>query len=190
MTLIQFATVGILGTALAMGGCKAKEMEEAETEETVAPETEGAPATAPKTAEGEPGTTAPLTEIGVELDEGLTEACDEIDRNKVFFRFDSAKLTDAARSRLRDVATCLDSEELSDRKLLAVGFTDPRGTDEYNQKLGKSRAESVKELLVGEGLDENRVEVESRGEEPAQPGAEQAFPFDRRVRLQLQGAQQ
>jgi peptidoglycan-associated lipoprotein len=45
------------------------------------------------------------------------------------------------------------------------GFTDPVGTVEYNEALGKRRAQSVADYLVGQGgLAENRVRAVSYGE--------------------------
>jgi peptidoglycan-associated lipoprotein len=44
------------------------------------------------------------------------------------------------------------------------GFTDPVGSQAYNQRLGRQRAESVKDVLVQNGLMGDRVRVVSYGE--------------------------
>ena len=43
------------------------------------------------------------------------------------------------------------------------GFTDPAGSTGYNQRLGKARAEAVREYLVGNGLPEDSVRAVSYG---------------------------
>ncbi len=43
------------------------------------------------------------------------------------------------------------------------GFTDPRGSAEYNQKLGMRRAMSVKQYLTSKGVDPKRIDIESYG---------------------------
>ncbi|MBU1933245.1 MAG: OmpA family protein, partial [Candidatus Omnitrophica bacterium] len=47
--------------------------------------------------------------------------------------------------------------------ILITGNCDIRGSEEYNLKLGKSRAESVKEYMLSKGIDENRIRIVSRG---------------------------
>ncbi len=44
------------------------------------------------------------------------------------------------------------------------GFTDPVGTQSYNQRLGQRRGESVKAVLTQQGLEADRVRVVSYGE--------------------------
>lgn len=45
-----------------------------------------------------------------------------------------------------------------------VGGTDTRGTDAYNQKLSERRANAVKDYLIQNGVQKNKLEAEGRGE--------------------------
>ncbi|MDO4640758.1 MAG: OmpA family protein [Neisseria sp.] len=45
-----------------------------------------------------------------------------------------------------------------------IGYTDPEGNDQYNNKLSLARAKTVKEALSGSGLDANLITPEGRGE--------------------------
>jgi outer membrane protein OmpA-like peptidoglycan-associated protein len=67
------------------------------------------------------------------------------------------------RDRLLIVARMLKNNE--SLKLKIVGNTDATAGEEYNQKLGMKRAESVKDHLVKiYGIDAARLTTESRGE--------------------------
>ena len=70
------------------------------------------------------------------------------------------------------------------KSMQVVGHADPRGTDEYNQKLGKSRAVSVEEFLVARGVADDKVVTGSHGEAEATDDPSE-FAFDRRVDIQL-----
>jgi OmpA-OmpF porin, OOP family len=66
-----------------------------------------------------------------------------------------------------------------------VGHADARGTDEHNQKLGQSRAESVSKYLSGKGMPAPEMGTESRGEQDATGTDEIGMAFDRRVDIRL-----
>jgi outer membrane protein OmpA-like peptidoglycan-associated protein len=44
------------------------------------------------------------------------------------------------------------------------GYTDNRGSDEYNLNLSKRRAQSAKNYLVGQGVDSYRITAVGMGE--------------------------
>lgn len=52
----------------------------------------------------------------------------------------------------------------SDLRLKVIGHTDWDGSDQYNEKLSKIRAEVIIEFLEKNGLDRNRMEYEFQGE--------------------------
>ena len=80
----------------------------------------------------------------------------------VLFNFDSAQLSAKAEANLNDIATIIN--EISEGVVKVVGHTDAKGTDQYNLKLSKSRAQSVAEFLVKQGVDRSRLSPEGRGE--------------------------
>ena len=57
-------------------------------------------------------------------------------------------------------------------KVSAVGHTDSIGSEAYNDKLSKARAEAVKSYLVKQGIDANKVQASGMGE--LQPVADNA----------------
>ena len=180
-------TLGIafLFAAIAIGGCKAKETEDDVTTTPEPAEMPVAADEAPKAVDPGAGSdTMVVTVTGFEIDPKLAQAC-QMAPDRVFFDFDSANLTDEANQKLKEVVDCVNSPELKDQKLVLVGRADPVGSEEYNQKLGKSRAESVHEFLVAQGLDGSRLETESRGEGGAVAEDGQRVPDERRVTIML-----
>jgi len=45
-----------------------------------------------------------------------------------------------------------------------TGHADRIGTDAYNQKLSQRRADAVKDYLVGQGVEDKRIETAAKGE--------------------------
>ncbi|MFH1493210.1 MAG: OmpA family protein, partial [Pseudomonadota bacterium] len=48
--------------------------------------------------------------------------------------------------------------------VLVTGHADRIGSDAYNQKLSQRRADAVKEYLVAQGVETNRIETAAKGE--------------------------
>ena len=103
----------------------------------------------------------------------------------VNFDFDKARLTSNAKTILANVA-----EELKaypDIQVELSGHTDARGSDEYNQRLSDRRATSVKQHLVGQGIDAGRMQTVGFGE--SQPVADnetdEGRELNRRVELKI-----
>ena len=65
------------------------------------------------------------------------------------------------------------------------GHADERGSREYNIALGERRANSVRDLLIVQGVSDNQITTVSYGEErPADPGSDDtAWAKNRRVEL-------
>jgi peptidoglycan-associated lipoprotein len=101
-----------------------------------------------------------------------------------FFEFDSADTRDTDQPTMQTLADCMLKGPLAGKSIRLIGHTDPRGTPNYNEKLGLERAERVKQYLVTHGVDTARVQVESVGEEEASP-APKDWAKDRRVEVQL-----
>ncbi len=59
-------------------------------------------------------------------------------------------------------------EQNSQARISIIGHTDALGSDIYNQALGQRRAQSVQDYFLRKGMLENRILIESKGEnEPA-----------------------
>jgi peptidoglycan-associated lipoprotein len=67
--------------------------------------------------------------------------------------------------------------------VIIAGFTDERGTEEYNRGLGERRALAVREKLIGLGISGGRVQTVSFGEEMpvSSGGGEAAWAANRRA---------
>lgn len=106
-----------------------------------------------------------------------------------FFDFDRAVIKPEGRAKLNSLVTAINTIDLE--VVIAVGHTDSVGTDAYNQKLGKRRADAVKAYLVSQGIAANRVYTESKGE--SQPVADNKTTTgrakNRRVEVEVIGTQ-
>jgi outer membrane protein OmpA-like peptidoglycan-associated protein len=106
----------------------------------------------------------------------------------VAFRFDSAELTDLGKGQVYLAAQRL--REKADLTVVIEGHTDTAGSDEYNQKLGQRRAQTVMNELVAQGIDTARMSAASLGESKplVNQDAQWARAVNRRVEFQVQGA--
>lgn len=99
----------------------------------------------------------------------------------VYFLYDSFLLSETATAALTDVSQIfLQNPEI---KAILAGHCDDRGSEMYNIALGEKRALAVKKYLTTLGVEADRLEVVSYGEEkPAAIGVdEKARALNRRV---------
>ncbi len=98
----------------------------------------------------------------------------------VYFGFDSSLVSGAEMEKVRGMAGAIRSNGST---LIIAGFTDERGTEEYNRGLGERRALAVRDALVGEGVNPGNLHTVSFGEDmPADPGSnESAWARNRRA---------
>lgn len=80
----------------------------------------------------------------------------------IFFEFDKSYLTDNSQNVLDLVSDTL--SELTEYKVILEGHADHKGTDEYNIRLGERRANSAKDYLSKQGVDVDRMTIQSYGE--------------------------
>ena len=105
------------------------------------------------------------------------------------FDFDRAELRAEARTKLQELAVRL--QRYNVEVVIVVGHTDSVGTDAYNMKLGDRRAQAVKNFLVAQGMEHNRIYTESKGEK--QPVADnktkEGRAKNRRVEIEVVATQ-
>lgn len=142
----------------------------------------------PETSEAAATPTAGHTVTGVSLDAELRSGCG-IKGVQTFFEYDSTDVDPPEDTVLYQLAHCLAEGPLQGRKVRVLGHTDPRGSDRYNDELGKSRAQAVREYLVNHGVDHRSIEMLSMGEAMADQANPAEWPFDRRVTIRLMPAQ-
>lgn len=99
----------------------------------------------------------------------------------VLFDFDSSSIRPDQMAVMESNATWL--LEHPDTRIIVEGHCDERGTREYNLALGQRRANAAADFLVSLGIDPDRIETVSFGEElPAMSGHnERAWAANRRA---------
>jgi peptidoglycan-associated lipoprotein len=171
-------TLLVLGSfmLLAAGGCAKNEM--VKKEEGIVP-VASAPAKAPVKSEvvkelpvkQAPVVKAPIKESTIAENQKNAVELEELKNSlaKIYFDFDSYKLSGAARSNLVKDAKLLKKDSIE--KVRIEGNCDERGSDEYNLALVEKRARVAMQYLVTLGIPAERHSVISYGKEkPADPG--------------------
>ena len=79
----------------------------------------------------------------------------------VYFDFDKSNLKGDAITRLDSIYTMLMENPVATIQI--SGYTDGRGTEQYNKKLSDKRARACAEYLKKKGIDENRISFVSFG---------------------------
>ena len=116
-------------------------------------------------------------------DEGVSFLSSNVSKSQfgaVYFEFDSFAVQSSEAGKIRAVADFLRSGRNS---LIIAGFTDARGTPEYNRALGEKRAGAVREQVIAYGIDPSRIQTVSFGMEmPVSSGSsEEAYAKNRRA---------
>ena len=88
---------------------------------------------------------------------------EEVVLNPIYFEFDKSRLTSDSQQRLKDNADYL--KQNPDVEIVVEGHCDERGTNEYNYALGERRAQSAKDYLGALGVEAERMETISYGED-------------------------
>ena len=115
--------------------------------------------------------------------EGVSFLGDNVDRNKfspIFFAFDSFAVGGGEHGKIQQVAEFMRG---GGKSIILAGFTDERGTPEYNRGLGERRAQAVRQALIAAGADGSRLQTVSFGAEmPADSGSgDAAYAKNRRT---------
>lgn len=169
------------------GGCAKHEM--VKKDEPIAPAAAAAPKqqVATETVATQPVREAKVNESAAHQADAPAEGLKELQGalEKIFFSFDSYKLSDQARSVLAKDGDLLKKAPAA--KVRIEGNCDERGSDEYNLALGERRAKVAMEYLVTLGVPANNLSVISYGKEkPVDPGhGEAAWAKNRRDEFEV-----
>jgi OOP family OmpA-OmpF porin len=140
-----------------------------------------APAPAPAVAPAPAPAPAPVVVPAAPATEKVSFAAD------AFFDFDKAVLKPEGKAKLDDLSDKV--KGLTLEVVIAVGHTDAKGTEGYNQKLSVKRADAVKAYLTGKGIEASRVYTEGKGK--SQPVADNKTDAgrakNRRVEIEVVG---
>lgn len=118
----------------------------------------------------------------VSVSDDIKAACGLSD-DEAYFAFNSANVRTQDKQVLNKLATCFTTGKMKGRRMQLVGHADPRGDDSYNLALGGKRADSVKSIIVTNGMPDNLVETTSRGEMDATGSDEAGWAKDRKVEV-------
>lgn len=101
---------------------------------------------------------------------------------KIQFHIDKADILPESHGLLDEVVTALRTHN-DIKKIDIVGHTDDDGDEKYNQKLSEKRANAVREYLVSQGIDAERLKSQGFGESKpiADNGTSQGREQNRRV---------
>lgn len=88
--------------------------------------------------------------------------------DNVHFVFDEVELIDSSIPELEKVFAYM--EKYPESRISVEGHTDSRGSNSYNKRLSRRRAEEIKRIMVKRGVDPKRLDTKGMGEGyPIQP---------------------
>lgn len=161
MKMLRYGVV-LLGAVLILAGCQTK---------TVKPTPPPAPEPAPTTVSTPAVAT---TEAPAQAQVSPLDNPDSILAKRViYFDFDKSNIKPDFLDVLTAHAKYLVAHP--DQKVRIEGYTDERGTVEYNIALGDRRAQAVRRFLLFQGVNPDQLTTVSYGEShPADPGHNEA----------------
>lgn len=95
-----------------------------------------------------------------------------------------AKAKHESEATMQNLAACMLDGPLKGKSIILIGHTDPRGSDELNDKLGQKRANDVRRYLIDQGISPDRITAETAGKRTANDNPDR-WQTDRRVEIQL-----
>ena len=92
----------------------------------------------------------------------------EVIESQLLFAVNSSEIAPSYLASLNKTAAQMQADKTDKQQVWQViGFADPSGNDEYNQKLAKKRAQVVADFLVSKGVNKDQLMIVSLGESQA-----------------------
>lgn len=115
----------------------------------------------------------------------IRKAAEEVEKfNKIYFDFDSYKLSEASQNYLSSIVGVLN--KVPDAKIAIDGHASEEGQRRHNEKLAYNRAKAVAKYLVEQGIDKKRVIVIGHGSlVPNEENVNHELPLDRRAEVKV-----
>lgn len=101
-------------------------------------------------------------ELGLPAPKILEEERKNFEFTPIFFDHDESVIKPEFHDYLNKIARLL--KGISDLRVEVVGHTDAVGTDAYNIGLSKRRAKAIKEYFLTQGVEEDKLEIDFKGE--------------------------
>jgi peptidoglycan-associated lipoprotein len=173
LTFRTLVSVAVASAALLAVGC-AKKPEVATDPAAAAPTDSAATAAATGAAAGGSAGADAVSSTELENQRAQLETLiNKIMSEDVYFDFDRSELTDKARGELTQVGDVLRKQNKF--YVVVEGHTDAQGTESYNMSLGSKRSQAVMRFLVDYGVESERLQTVSFGEEkPKAEGEDEA----------------
>lgn len=104
--------------------------------------------------------------------------------NNLNFEFNKSVILPESFASLDELASVMAQTTWS---LKLLGYTDNKGSDSYNLKLSENRAKAVKDYLINQGIDQNRIQSKGYGSaNPIAPNdTDENRAKNRRVEFQI-----
>ena len=102
---------------------------------------------------------------------------------ELLFKTDKYVLVEFTERRLNDLAASLAA--MPDVFIKLDGYADERGDADYNHDLSIRRVEHVRDVLIINGVPENRIQLDAHGETPSADGTVDSYALERKVSLVL-----
>ncbi len=99
------------------------------------------------------------------------------------FDFNSAVLMPESTATLSRLAAAMASDALSSDRFLIEGHTDAKGSSDFNLRLSKSRADTVRKYLIDQGINPQRLAVMGKGSSDLANKANPLSGENRRVKI-------
>jgi len=119
------------------------------------------------------------------IEDRVADLCD-IPRTSTFFVTGSAGAEEVDNDVVRRVSECMTDGKLKGENVVVIGYTDPRGSANFNKMLGMQRADTVAAAIAAQGVARERIFIKSYGESKATDSmAEEDMARDRKVTLRV-----
>jgi peptidoglycan-associated lipoprotein len=151
----MFFVLSVLLTAMVLIACNRKM-------ETAAVKSEGPPAASQTPSDSAKAEAIPSVQNQTQVPRQVALET-PIRFQDAYFDFNKSLIRKNEKDALLEDANLL--KENPDMKIKVEGYCDERGTEEYNLVLGNRRAETVRRLLIGLGVEPSRIDTISYGKD-------------------------
>ncbi|MBN8828294.1 MAG: OmpA family protein [Sphingobacteriia bacterium] len=107
---------------------------------------------------------APVKSEPIKSPEEILNQAKENFSYRIFFEFDSDKLTEGSKNALKKISNEIKKMKPAPEEVSLNGFTDKAGSEVYNLELSKKRATAVKKFLASEGISKEKIVIYAFGE--------------------------